>query len=92
MTTFHPVKNINTFLTDSLKNNLDIMDKHNIDEIYIGEWKEGNKHGFGRFWKKDYWYAGQFSNNLPHGFGAEEDRKTKKVSQTKYKLGVKWGE
>ena len=19
---------------------------------------------------KDYWYAGQFSNNMPHGFGA----------------------
>lgn len=39
MTSFHPVKNINTFLTDGLKNNLDIMEKHTIDEIYIGEWK-----------------------------------------------------
>ena len=47
------------------------MEKFHIDEMYLGEWKEGNKHGFGRIWKKDYWYAGQFSNNVPHGFGAE---------------------
>lgn len=70
MKTFHPVKNINTFLTEGLKNNLDIMDKYLMDEIYLGEWKEGVKHGFGRLWKKDYWYSGQFSNNMPHGFGA----------------------
>ena len=89
MTAFHPVKNINSFLTDGLKNNLDIMEKYHIDEIYVGQWKEGCKHGFGRLWKKDYWYSGQFSNDLPHGFGAEEDRNVGKVRQTKYKLGIR---
>ena len=89
MNPFYPVRNINSFLNEGLKNNLDIMEKYKIDEMYLGEWKEGNKHGFGRVWKKDYWYAGQFSNNVPHGFGAEEDRKTNKVSQTKYRLGAK---
>ena len=89
MINFHPVKNINTFLTEGLKGNLEIMEKYKIDEIYIGEWKLGSKHGFGRQWKKDYWYAGQFSNGVPHGFGAEEDKKNKKVMQTKYKLGTK---
>lgn len=86
---FHPVKNINSFLTEGLKNNLDIMDRYLIDEIYLGEWKEGGQHGFGRLWKKDYWYSGQFSNNMPHGFGAEQDKKNNKVVQTKYKLGAR---
>ena len=36
MSPFHPVRNINTFLTDSMKNNLDIMEKYKIDEIYLG--------------------------------------------------------
>ena len=48
MINFHPVKNINTFLTEGLKGNLEIMEKYKIDEIYIGEWKLGSKHGFGR--------------------------------------------
>ncbi len=53
------------------------------------------KHGFGRLWKSNYWYAGQFSNDLPHGLGAEEIKTSKdsksesKVIQTTYKLGVK---
>ena len=89
MRTFHPVKNINLFLTEGLNNNLDIMGKFDIEEIYMGEWKDGLKHGFGRLWKIDYWYSGQFSNDLPHGFGAEEDRKNKQVAQTKYRLGTK---
>ena len=89
MISFHPIKNVNTFLSEGLKNNLDIMEKYRIDQIYIGQWKEGTKHGFGRLWKQNYWYSGQFSNNMPQGFGAEEDRKTGKVTQTKYKLGTK---
>jgi len=31
MSPFHPVRNINTFLTDSMKNNLDIMERYQID-------------------------------------------------------------
>lgn len=89
MITFHPVKNINTFLTDGTKNGMDIMQRYRIDEIYLGEWRQGFKHGFGKLWRKGYWYAGQFSNDLFHGFGVEEDSKTNKIVQTKYKLGTK---
>ena len=49
---------------------MDILQKYKIDQIYLGEWKEGFKHGFGRLFKYNYWYSGQFSNDLPHGLGA----------------------
>ena len=52
---------------------MQIFETHNIEEIYLGEWKEGCRHGFGRLWKKNYWYSGQFSNGFYHGFGAEEN-------------------
>jgi hypothetical protein len=71
MVRFHPVKNIYDFLNNGLKNGMSILEEYKIDEIYLGEWKEGVKHGFGRLWKAKYWYSGQFSNDLPHGLGAE---------------------
>lgn len=77
MVRFHPVKNIYEFLNLGLKNNMSILEQYKIDEIYLGEWKEGAKHGFGRVWKKNYWYSGQFSNDVPHGIGAEEVQTSK---------------
>ena len=91
MLRFHPVKNIYDFLNDGLKHGMRILEDFKIDEIYLGEWKENVKHGFGRLWRANYWYSGQFSNDLPHGLGAEETKTSKedKVVQTIYKLGVK---
>lgn len=37
---------------------------------YKGEWKMGNKDGFGYNWRLDgYMYKGTWSNNLYHGYG-----------------------
>lgn len=71
MVKFYPTKNIYDFLNYGLKNNMNILSQYKIDEIYLGEWKEGVKHGFGRIWKHNYWYSGQFSNDVQHGLGAE---------------------
>ena len=91
MKVFHPVKNIYDFLNEGLRHGMNILKDYNIEEIYLGEWKEGAKHGFGRIWKENYWYSGQFSNDVPHGLGAEQIKvdNDQKVVQTVYKLGVK---
>lgn len=92
MKKFEAVKNIYDFLNEGLKMGINTLLKENkIEEIYLGEWKEGAKHGFGRKWTNEYWYSGQFSNDVPHGLGAEQIKKDNehKVVQTVYKLGVK---
>jgi len=64
-------QNVYDFLSEQMKENLKGLWENKISEVYLGEWKEGSKHGFGRLWKLKYWYSGQFSNDLPHGLGAE---------------------
>jgi hypothetical protein len=84
-------QNVYDFLSEQIKDNLKRLWESNISEVYLGEWKEGSKHGFGRLWKPKYWYAGQFSNDLHHGLGAEEhsSETQNKVVQTVYRLGNK---
>jgi hypothetical protein len=78
-------------LNEEIKKGMKLLWERGVTEVYLGEWKEGSRHGFGRMWKPKYWYAGQFSNDLPHGLGAEENatEKENKVVQTVYRLGNK---
>jgi len=47
--------------------------QHKDGQAYIGEWKDGKMHGFGKlyFKNKKLRYEGEFKNGLFHGTGTE---------------------
>ena len=43
------------------------------DELYIGEYQRGLKHGFGKFESLDSTYVGFYENDFKSGFGTTQN-------------------
>lgn len=58
-------------------------------EIYIGQFSNGFRHGFGRLFTEKMEFSGQFSHNLYHGLGTIYNRTSegKRVVQAVFKMG-----
>ena len=82
---FTPIRNIHDFLSSLLSANMGNLSEYNINEVYVGEFIEGEKAGLGKIWRSNYWYAGQFAKGKPYGVGAEQLNENG-VKQVTYKL------
>ena len=45
------------------------FDNDNLIELYEGEFNNGDKEGYGREIREDYYYQGQFKDGDFHGYG-----------------------
>ena len=44
---------------------------HDVTEVYMGEWKQDKRAGYGTSQRSDgYHYAGEWHNNKRHGYGS----------------------
>lgn len=68
---------------------MEIIKKYGAKEIYIGQFSNGFRHGFGRLFTETMEFSGQFSHNLYHGLGTIYNigEKGKKVIQTVFRMG-----
>lgn len=68
---------------------MEIIKVYKAKEVYIGQFSNGFRHGFGRLFNEDMEFSGQFSHNLYHGLGTIYNNvsKGKRVIQAVFKMG-----